>query len=54
MMPSTTSMETVLVRKKDIAIRSFTSLPDPACWLRNAHYPSIDWKNPPAVSIMTS
>jgi hypothetical protein len=30
MMPSTTSMETVLVKKKDIEIRSFTSLPDPA------------------------
>jgi hypothetical protein len=30
MMPRTISIETVLVRKKDIAICSLTSLPDPA------------------------
>jgi hypothetical protein len=35
MMPSTTSMETVLVKKKDIEIRSFASLPDPVCGAPN-------------------
>jgi hypothetical protein len=46
-MPSTTSMETVLVRKKDIATRSFTSLPNPALLAEAPNYPSIDWKSRP-------
>jgi hypothetical protein len=44
-------METVLVRKKDIEIRSFTSLPDPARFAGAPNYRSIDWNEPPAVSI---
>jgi hypothetical protein len=44
-------METVLVKKKDIVIRSFTSLPDPARLAGTPDYRSIDWNEPPAVSI---
>jgi hypothetical protein len=51
-MPSTISMETVLVKKKDIVIRLFTSLPDPARVVGAPDYRSIDWNEPPAVSTL--
>jgi hypothetical protein len=38
----------VLVRKKDILIRSIASLPDSA--RQGPNYRSIDWNEPPAVS----